>query len=175
METNYFIFSFILNSQQHYQSVKFWRDFHIWISLTSHSPLETESAHRAQIVVVFLFFLNFFDDHSKMSCQSKLRVIHCYGCTLSLQYYSVCWRATTLRIQHYGRFIQILSKTLKAFFPSKSAKIRFKYCMHAIITCSWFETAPDNKPRILDPKIEQFPCLVHKFSVTQTALQFELQ
>ena len=36
----------------------------------------------------------------------------------------------------------------------------FKYRTHAIITCSWFETALNYKPRILDPKIEEFPCLV---------------
>ena len=32
----------------------------------------------------------------------------------------------------------------------------------AIITHSWFETALDYKPRVLDPKIEEFPCLVHR-------------
>ena len=37
------------------------------------------------------------------------------------------------------------------------------------------ETALDYKPRILDPKIEQFPCLVRKLSVTLTALQYKLQ
>ena len=44
---------------------------------------------------------------------------------------------------------------------------------HAIITLSEFETALDYKPRILDPKIEEFPCLVHKLSVTVSALQYK--
>ena len=30
-------------------------------------------------------------------------------------------------------------------------------------------------PRIEDPKIEEFPCLVLKLSVTLTALQYKLQ
>ena len=62
---------------------------------------------------------------------------------------------------------------LKAFFPSKSAKIGFKYHMLTIITRSRFETALDLKPRILDPKIEQFPDIVHELSVTLTALQYK--
>ena len=33
----------------------------------------------------------------------------------------------------------------------------------------------DYKLRILDPKIEEFPCLVHKLSVTLTALQYKPQ
>ena len=33
---------------------------------------------------------------------------------------------------------------------------------HVIITSSWFETAPDYKPRILDPKFEEFPSLEHE-------------
>ena len=49
------------------------------------------------------------------------------------------------------------------------------YRTRAIITRSWFETALDYKPRILDPKIEEFPCLVHKLSVILTALQYKLQ
>ena len=47
------------------------------------------------------------------------------------------------------------------------------YRTRAIITRSWFETALNYKPRILDPKIEEFPCLVHKLSVTLTALQYK--
>ena len=35
------------------------------------------------------------------------------------------------------------------------------YRTRAIITHSWFETTLDYKPRILCPKIEEFPCLVH--------------
>ena len=37
----------------------------------------------------------------------------------------------------------------------------------------WFETALDYKPQILDPKIEEFPCLVHKLSVISTALDYK--
>ena len=44
-----------------------------------------------------------------------------------------------------------------------------KYSMPSTITCPWFETALNYKPRILDPKIEEFPCLVHKLSV-QTSI-----
>ena len=33
----------------------------------------------------------------------------------------------------------------------------------------------DLKPRILGPKIEYFPCFVHKLSVTLTALQYKPQ
>ena len=40
----------------------------------------------------------------------------------------------------------------------------------AIITSSWFETALDYKPRILQPKIEE-----HKLSATLTALQYKPQ
>ena len=43
--------------------------------------------------------------------------------------------------------------------------------MPAIITHSWFETALDYKTRILETKIEEFPCLVHKLSVTLTAVK----
>ena len=49
------------------------------------------------------------------------------------------------------------------------------YRTRANITCSWFETALDYKPQILDPEIEEFPCLVHKLSVALTALQYKLQ
>ena len=48
-----------------------------------------------------------------------------------------------------------------------------KYRACAIITRSWFETSLDYKPRILHPKIEEFPCLVHELSVTLTALQYK--
>ena len=41
-----------------------------------------------------------------------------------------------------------------------------KYCTRTIITRSWFESALDYNPRILDPKIEEFHCLVHKLSGT---------
>ena len=50
-----------------------------------------------------------------------------------------------------------------------------KYRRRNIITRSWFETALNHKLRTLDPKIEEFPCLVHKLSVTLTALQYEPQ
>ena len=40
----------------------------------------------------------------------------------------------------------------------------------ATITCSWFEAALNYKLPILDPKIEEFPFLVHKLSVTLTAV-----
>ena len=43
------------------------------------------------------------------------------------------------------------------------------------ITRFWFDTALNYKPRILDSKIEAFPCLVHKFFVTLTALQYKPQ
>ena len=49
------------------------------------------------------------------------------------------------------------------------------YRTRATITRSWFETALNYKPRILDQKIEEFPCLVHKLSVTLTALQYKPQ
>ena len=43
----------------------------------------------------------------------------------------------------------------------------------AIITRSWFETVLDYKPRILGPKIEEFPCLVHNLFVILTALRYK--
>ena len=46
-----------------------------------------------------------------------------------------------------------------------------KYRRSFMATQFWFETALDYKPQILDPQIEEFPCLVHKLSVTLTALQ----
>ena len=42
-------------------------------------------------------------------------------------------------------------------------EIKMIYRTHAH---SWFETTLDYEPKILDPKIEEFPCLVHKLSVT---------
>ena len=45
------------------------------------------------------------------------------------------------------------------------------YRTRAIITGSWFETSPNYK----EPKIEEYPFLVKKFSVTLTALQYERQ
>ena len=59
--------------------------------------------------------------------------------------------------------------------PLYSPTITFNYHMHAIITRSWFETTLDYKLWILDPKIEEFPCLVHELSVTLTALQYKPQ
>ena len=47
--------------------------------------------------------------------------------------------------------------------------------MRATITRSLFQTTLNYKPSILDPKIEEFPCLVHKLSVTLTALQYKPQ
>ena len=49
------------------------------------------------------------------------------------------------------------------------------YRTRAIITRSWFVTTLDYKPRILDPKIEEFPCLVHKLFATLSALQYKPQ
>ena len=46
-------------------------------------------------------------------------------------------------------------------------------CAKAIITRSWFETALNYKLWILDPKIEEFPFLVHKLSVTLIALRYK--
>ena len=48
------------------------------------------------------------------------------------------------------------------------------YCAYAIITRSCFETLI-YKPLLLDPKIEEFLCSVHKLSVTLTALQHKPQ
>ena len=48
---------------------------------------------------------------------------------------------------------------------------KYLYRTGAIITCSCFETAFNYKPRILDPKIEEFPCLQHKLYVTLTAVK----
>ena len=50
-----------------------------------------------------------------------------------------------------------------------------KYRTCAIITISKFETALDYKLQNLDPKIEDFPCLVHKLPLTLTALQYKPQ
>ena len=45
----------------------------------------------------------------------------------------------------------------------------------AIITRSRFETALNYKPRIVDQKIEEFPCLLHKLSVTLSTLDYKPQ
>ena len=58
----------------------------------------------------------------------------------------------------------------KQFGPIKN---QYYYHMRAIITRSWFETGLDYNPRILGPKIEEFPCLVHKLSVILTALLYK--
>ena len=50
-----------------------------------------------------------------------------------------------------------------------------EYHTRAIITRSWFETALNYKPRIFDPKMDEFPCLAHKFSVTLTAVKNGLE
>ena len=62
------------------------------------------------------------------------------------------WRLTTMCIEKIQQFH--LSMLI---FDQKSI-----YRTRAIITCSWFETTHDYKPRILDP---DFLCLVHKMSV----------
>ena len=49
-----------------------------------------------------------------------------------------------------------------------------RYRMRSIINRS-FETTFDYIPRILGPKIAEFPCLQHKLSVILTALQYNLQ
>ena len=54
---------------------------------------------------------------------------------------------------------------LKKILPC--ALLLYRTC--PTITRSYFETALNYKPWILDPKIEEFPCLVHKLSVTLTA------
>ena len=46
------------------------------------------------------------------------------------------------------------------------------YCTHAITTR--FETALNYNPWILDPEIEEFPCLVYKLSVILTAPDYNL-
>ena len=74
-----------------------------------------------------------------------------------LTFYPVCKKECTL-----VQFKEYLTRQLT-------------YRTHAIITGSWFETALDYKPRILDPKIEEFPCLVHKLSVTLTAPNYKPQ
>ena len=45
---------------------------------------------------------------------------------------------------------------------------KYMYIVHTVPTL-------DYKPRILDPKIEEFLCLVHKLSVIITALQYKPQ
>ena len=54
---------------------------------------------------------------------------------------------------------------------TRLSECMWEYRMRSIITRSWFETTLDYRLRILDPKIEEFPCLVHKLSVKLTALQ----
>ena len=49
------------------------------------------------------------------------------------------------------------------------------YRTRAIITGSWFETTLDYKPQILGPKIEEFPCLVHKLCVILAAFEYKPQ
>ena len=41
--------------------------------------------------------------------------------------------------------------------------------------CTKYKAALDYKPRILGPKIEKFPGLVHKLSVILTSLQYKPQ
>ena len=47
--------------------------------------------------------------------------------------------------------------------------------MRATITRCKFETALNYEPWILDPKVEEFPCLVLKLFETLTGLQYKLQ
>ena len=49
------------------------------------------------------------------------------------------------------------------------------YCTRAITTRSWFETALNYEPQILDSEIKEFPCLVHKLSAIPTALKYKPQ
>ena len=51
--------------------------------------------------------------------------------------------------------------------------MNIEYLTGAIVTRSWFETALDHKPRILGPKMEEFPSLVDKLSAILTALQYK--
>ena len=64
---------------------------------------------------------------------------------------------------------------MKDFDNFMSSKRIIKYRTHATITRYWFETTLNYKPRILDPKIEELRCLVHKLSVTLTGLQYKPQ
>ena len=67
-----------------------------------------------------------------------------------------------------------LNISLFALQPRKTSNPyseNITYRTSAIIIRSCFETALNYKPPILDLKIVEFPCLVHKLSVTLTALQ----
>ena len=67
------------------------------------------------------------------------------------------------------------SGTIHKLFKRAFDWIQNEYRTHAIITRSWFETALDDKPLMIDTTIEEFPCLVHKLSVKLTTLQYKLQ
>ena len=100
---------------------------------------------------------------------------------LSSPSYIVCliWGSGTFTVLH----VQIRGCTVPLKLPIITLIsslehlyiIYYIYCTHATITRSWFETTLICKPQILDRKIEEFPCLVHKLSVTLTALQYKLQ
>ena len=71
-------------------------------------------------------------------------------------------------------------ETLPGGFPDllkvlnlQNIQLKSVYRMRAIITRSWFETAFNYKPRILEQKIKEFPVLVYKLSVILTALQYK--
>ena len=85
----------------------------------------------------------------------------------------------------FGEFCQLAAKFLVEEDEEalkKELKEAFRiydkegmYRTRATKSRSWFETALNYKPRILDPENEEFPCLVHKLSVTTTALQYKSQ
>ena len=84
--------------------------------------------------------------------------------------------------------IHLRWKALPAFFKHNNSSVatvhpdiqkregrKRPFTVRVTITRYWFETALDYKPRILGSKIEEFSCLVHKFSVVLIALQYKPQ
>ena len=76
---------------------------------------------------------------------------------------------SVISLQIHLPLVQIARTTLEKaihtvileYLPSSLSRYRTR----ATINRSWFETALNYKPRILDPKIEEFPGLVYKLSV----------
>ena len=107
-----------------------------------------------------------------------------------------CWQEANYKIAHNEQIVMVILWQKAIDFPPLSNYNHYilssaslscwqprillvtpqflaDYPTRIIIT--QFETALNYKPQILDPKIEEFPCLLNKFSVTLTTLRYKPQ
>ena len=72
-------------------------------------------------------------------------------------------RAQWIELYKEGLIWILIQSRLLDYLVELWSWVNHKLCTRAIITLSYFETTVNYKPWILDPKIEEFLCLLHKF------------